>query len=308
MNHDSCQARLAIHGGAGVIEPDVIGPQLEQRYQTELKRILGEAWALLEDGADAITAAEHAVCLLEDCELFNAGHGAVLNRDGGVEMDAAIMDGNGRRCGAVAAISESRNPIKLARAVMEQGDHVLLAGPAAERFARQCGLPREPQAYFITADRSLQLKAAAAEGRVSLDHDQKIGTVGAVARDQQGNLAAATSTGGMTNKLPGRVGDSPVIGAGTWADNQSCALSATGHGEYFIRGVLGYDIHARMVYGGNNLAESAAAALAAIDAMGGSGGLIAIDASGTVCLPFNTPGMYRGWVGADLVQRVAIYA
>jgi beta-aspartyl-peptidase (threonine type) len=291
-----------------VIEPDVIGPELEQRYQTELQRILDAAWELLVSGADALTAAEQAVCLLEDCALFNAGHGAVLNRDGEVEMDAAIMAGDGRRCGAVAAVSESRNPIQLARAVMEQGDHVLLAGPAAERFARQCGLPQEPQAYFITNDRRLQLEAAAAEGRVSLDHDQKIGTVGAVARDLQGNLAAATSTGGMTNKIPGRVGDSPLIGAGTWADNNSCAISATGHGEFFMRGVLAYDIHARMAYSGTDLAESAAAALAAIDEMGGSGGLIAIDRFGNVCLPFNSPGMYRGWVGDDLVPQVAIYA
>ena len=307
MSSDSTKARLAIHGGAGVIEPEVIGPELERRFQTELRRMLDHAWELLMDGADAVTATEHAVRLLEDCTLFNAGRGAVLNRDGAVEMDAAIMDGRGRRCGAVAAINASRNPVRLAKAVMEQGDHVFLAGPAAERFAAQCGLPREPQEYFITADRRLQLKAAAAEGRVSLDHDQKIGTVGAVARDQRGNLAAATSTGGMTNKLPGRVGDSPVIGSGTWADNHSCAISATGHGEFFIRGVLAYDIHARMAYGGCGLAEAADAALTTISEMGGSGGLIAVDGVGNVCLPFNSPGMYRAWVGGDLVPQVAIY-
>jgi beta-aspartyl-peptidase (threonine type) len=162
-------ARVAIHGGAGVIEPDVIGPELEKKYQQELKRIIDSTWSVLMDGADAVTATEHAVCLLEDCVLFNAGHGAVLNRDGEVEMDAAIMDGNNRRCGAVAAVGASRNPISLARAVMDQGDHVLLAGPAAERFSAECGLTQEPQDYFITNDRVLQLKAAAAEGRVSLD-------------------------------------------------------------------------------------------------------------------------------------------
>jgi beta-aspartyl-peptidase (threonine type) len=307
MSSDSCKARLAIHGGAGVIEADLIGPELERRFQSELQRIIDDAWEFLMDGADAVTAAERAVCLLEDCVLFNAGHGAVLNRDGVVEMDAAIMDGRGRRCGAVAAVGASRNPVRLARAVMEQGDHVLLVGPAAERFARQCGLPQEPQDYFITGDRRLQLRAAAAEGRISLDHDQKIGTVGAVARDRQGNLAAATSTGGMTNKLPGRVGDSPVIGAGTWADNQGCAVSATGHGEFLIRGVLSYDIQARMAYGGSDLAESAAAALATIAEMGGSAGLIAVDRFGNLCLPFNSPGMYRAWVGVDLVSQVAIY-
>ena len=307
MSNKSCKARLAIHGGAGVIEPDVIGADLERRFTIQLQRILSHAWDLLMDGSDAVTVAEQAVCLLEDCVLFNAGHGAVLNRDGVVEMDAAIMDGRDRRCGAVAAVDASRNPIRLARAVMEQGDHVLLVGPAAERFARDCGLPQESPEYFITTDRRLQLKAAAAEGRISLDHDQKIGTVGAVVRDQQGNLAAATSTGGMTNKLPGRVGDSAIIGAGTWADNHSCAVSATGHGEFFIRGVLSYDIHGRMTYAGSDLVASAAAALRVIAEMGGSGGLIAVDRLGAVCLPFNTPGMYRAWVGSDLVQRIAIY-
>jgi L-asparaginase/beta-aspartyl-peptidase (threonine type) len=251
---------------------------------------------------------------LEDCEFFNAGRGAVLNADGEVELDAAIMDGRDRRAGAICAARRVRNPIRAARAVLEGGEHVLLAGDGADRFAESRGLPLAGADWFVLPERRAQLASAKAEGRVSLDHDErwdaverKSGTVGAVARDARGHLAAATSTGGMTNKAAGRVGDSPVIGAGTFADDATCAVSATGHGEFYLRRVLAHEIHARMRYGGQGLAAAAASAMAAIDAMGGSGGLVAVGHDGEVVLPFNSPGMYRAWLDAHGAVRVGIY-
>jgi isoaspartyl peptidase/L-asparaginase-like protein (Ntn-hydrolase superfamily) len=312
-------ARFALHGGAGVIDRKLLSPTREAQYRDEMQRIAAQAWAALANGAPALDVVEQAVRQLEDCPLFNAGHGAVLNRDGVAELDAAIMDGRNRAAGAVGACFAPRYPISLARAILEQGDHVMLVGPNADRFALARGLECVDPAYFLTADRQHQLALALAEGRISLDHDNvqqapdqpspqdKTGTVGAVARDQYGNLAAATSTGGMTNKCPGRLGDAPIIGAGTWADNQTCAVSATGHGEYFIRCVVGYDIHARMAYGGQSLVEAAQAVLRRVGEMGGTGGLIAIGADGTVSLPMNSEGMYRAWVGADGRPQVAIY-
>jgi L-asparaginase/beta-aspartyl-peptidase (threonine type) len=302
------KARLAIHGGAGVIDRDQIGSDREQLYRQALARIAASAWQRLVAGASALDAAEHAVRLLEDCELFNAGYGAVLNRDGVAEMDAAIMDGRDKSCGAVAAVTVPRNPISLARCVMRDTEHVLLAGEGADRFAETADVVCEDPVYFVTEARKAQLAEAAREGRVSLDHDQKFGTVGAVARDANGHLAAATSTGGMTNKLPGRVGDSPVIGAGTWADDRSCAVSGTGHGEYFIRAMLGYDIDTRMRYGNQGLARAAEQALEEVARLGGSGGLVAVSRDGELELPFNSPGMYRAWVGEDGEVRVAIYS
>lgn len=314
-------ARFALHGGAGVIDRQHLGPEREARYRGELRRIAAAAWTHLQDGADALDVVEEAVRALEDCPLFNAGHGAVLNHDGVVELDAAIMDGRQRAAGAVGAALRIRNPVSLARRILDDGQHVMLVGPAADGYAQACGCALVDNDWFKTADRRAQLELARAEGRVSLDHDQhtgtaaaaglapddRRGTVGAVARDARGHLAAATSTGGMTNKRAGRLGDSPIIGAGTWADDATVCVSATGHGEFFMRCVVGYDIHARMAYGQQELAAACGAVLERVAAMGGDGGLIAIDHAGNVLLPFNSAGMYRASVAADGVLCVAIY-
>jgi L-asparaginase / beta-aspartyl-peptidase len=314
---------LVIHGGAGVIERHALSPELAARYHETLQEALDAGYALLAEGAAAVDAVVAAVRILEDSPLFNAGHGAVLNADGACELDASLMDGATRAAGAIAGVQHIRNPIVLARDVMLRSDHVLLSGRGAERFAEQLGYELVPNDYFQTQRRREQLERArqkereekretgavgTARGRVhfvsvdenddlaSLDaEDRKFGTVGCAALDQAGNLAAGTSTGGMTNKKFGRVGDSPIIGAGTFADNATCALSATGHGEYFIRAVVGHDVSARMAYGGSTLETAAAATLAQVGALGGSGGLIAIDRAGRVTMPFNTPGMYRGY-------------
>ena len=297
---------LAIHGGAGVISAEHFSPEREHDYRCTLVGIATSAWRLLEQGAAAVDVVEHAVCRLEDTPYFNAGKGAVLNADGEVEMDAAIMTGQ-RLCGGVAAVKTPRNPIRLARKVMEQTEHVLLAGASADRFATVCGIDIEQQHYFHTEERHNQLAAAAQSGRISLDHDEKYGTVGAVARDREGALAAASSTGGMTNKMPGRVGDTPLVGAGVWADNRVCAVSATGHGEYFMRAALAHDIYARMRYGGASLEAACELALLEVAEMGGSGGCIAIDAEGNISLTFNSPGMYRAWSDDDGEIQVAIF-
>ena len=308
--------RFALHGGAGVIERSRLSADREADYRHTMEEITQQAKQRLLDGESAAAVVEQAVISLEESPLFNAGYGSVLNADGVVEMDAAIMDGEGRRCGAVAAIARVAHPVSVARALMDEGVHVLLAGRGAQRFAVEQGFALLREEQLIIPERQQQLLAARAENRGSLDHDQDVapfdpdditGTVGAVARDLNGGLAAATSTGGMTNKHPGRVGDSPLIGAGTWADNQSVCVSATGHGEYFIRGQVAYDIHAQMTYANASLAAAAASVLSRVGAMGGSGGLIAIDREGQLALPFNSAGMYRAWFGADQVVRVAIY-
>lgn len=313
--------RFALHGGAGVIDRAQFPAEREAAYRAELQRIGAGAVTMLSAGASALDTVQWAVTELESCAYFNAGYGAVLNRDGVVELDASIMDGRHRRAGAVGAVSRVTHPIAAARALLDDGQHVLLAGPNADRWAEAQGLScQDPQA-FVIPERVEQLRLAKAEGRVSLDHDErygvigavpfdpedKTGTVGAVARDARGHLAAATSTGGMTNKVPGRLGDSPMIGAGTWADDESCCVSATGHGEFFLRTVLAYDIHARMHYGGQALAAAAQAVLDRIEAMGGSGGLIAIDRDGQIALPFNSPGMYRACYAPETGLRVGIY-
>jgi beta-aspartyl-peptidase (threonine type) len=313
---DLSRCRLAIHGGAGVIDRDSLTPEREAEFRAALERIAGAAWARLQAGASALDVVESAVRDLEDFPLFNAGHGAVLNADGVAELDAAIMDGRTRAAGAVAAARTPTHPVTLARAVMEHSEHVLLAGDGADRFAVEHAIEQSTPDYFITAERAEQQRLAAQSGKVTLDHDalfngpnpgDKTGTVGAVARDARGHLAAATSTGGMTNKHPGRVGDTPVIGAGTWAEDQSCAVSATGHGEYFLRSALAFDVHARMAYGKAELAAACAGALGRVGELGSSGGLIAIGFDGAVSLSFNSEGMYRAWVNADGVLRVAIY-
>lgn len=300
--------RLAIHGGCGNIGRESLGASRERAVRDALHGIVAEARAALERGAPALDAVALAVTRLEDCEYFNAGLGSVLNADGEVETDAAIMEGTTGRAGAVAALRGVRNPVLAARRVMERGEHVMLAGEGARRFARDAGLAMVGDADLEIPVRREQLEAARRSGRVSLDHDEKYGTVGAVARDAQGRLAAASSTGGMTNKHAGRVGDTPVIGAGTWADDSTCAVAGTGHGEYYLRTAFVHDVHARMAYLGETLDEACAAALARIREMGGSGGVIAVDGSGEMVLRFTTSGMYRAWCGADAVPRAAIFA
>ncbi len=308
--------RLVIHGGAGVIDRASLSANREAQFRQALQDIAAAAFERLTSGASALEVVESAVMALEDFPLFNAGHGAVLNADGIAELDASIMDGATRSAGAVAAVRTSRNPVQLARAVMAQTEHVLLAGEGGDRLAAELGLPQVEGAYFVTKERAHQQALAARLGKVTLDHDSayngpapndKSGTVGAVARDMCGHLAAATSTGGMTNKRAGRCGDTPIIGAGTWADDDSCAVSATGHGEYFMRTVLAYDVHARLRYGGQSLIDAGNAALASVAALGGTGGLIAVDRYGEIAMPFNSEGMYRAWVGADGLVNVAIY-
>jgi beta-aspartyl-peptidase (threonine type) len=301
---------IAIHGGAGTIRPETMTPEAEAGYHAGLRTSLLAGHRVLAAGGSALDAVTAAVMALEDDPQFNAGRGAVYTSAGTQEMDAAVMDGRTRAAGAVAGIAGPRNPVLAARAVMEKSEHVLLIGAGAEAFCREHGIAFAESAYFHTERRWASLQAeldrrrrAAADTR---DDAAKHGTVGAVARDAAGNLAAATSTGGMTAKLPGRVGDCPVFGAGTWAD-ETCAISCTGHGEYFIRHAAAHDIASRMRYLNETLEQAAARVVADLARNGGSGGLIAVDAAGAVALPFNSTGMYRGRIGPDGVPLTAIY-
>ena len=300
---------LAIHGGAGTMPPARMDPDAERAHRAGLHRALAAGHAVLAAGGPAVEAVTAAVAALEDDPLFNAGRGAVLTRDGRHEMDAAVMDGATGALGAVAGVCGPRNPVLAARAVMERSPHVLLAGPGALDFLRAQGVAFAAPEYFDTPRRRDALRAMlAAEAEVSpdLDDADRHGTVGAVALDRAGRLAAATSTGGMTGKLPGRVGDTPIAGAGTWAD-AVCAVSATGHGESFIRIAAGHEVSARMRLAGEDLDAATAATMAALEAVGGTGGLIAVDRAGRVALPFNTRGMYRGVVGLDGAARTGLY-
>jgi beta-aspartyl-peptidase (threonine type) len=289
---DPQRIRFALHGGAGDL-PKNAGPLDEQR--AVLRRAAESAQQLLTAGGGALDAVALAVTQLEDCPLFNAGRGAVLNRDGLPEHDAAIMLGADRRCGAIAGTSRVRNPVLLARAVMEQTPHVLFAGAGAERIAAELGLAMVEPEYFVTVERVAQLQAARRTGAIELDHDRAFGTVGAVARDAYGRLAAATSTGGLTNKMPGRVGDTPVIGAGTFADDRSAAVSCTGTGEAFLRAGFGHAVHARLAWCGWELDAACVEALATVAEYGGRGGCIAVDRHGNLLLPFNSSTMFRAW-------------
>ena len=319
-------AIIAIHGGAGALSRATITPQQQAAYETALNDILVQSGAVLEQGGTALDAVTLAVRLLEDCPLFNAGYGSVFTSAATHEMDAAIMDGATLGCGSVASVSTVRNPVLAARAVMETSEHVFFCGKPAEALAAAAGLEMVEPNYFSTPLRREQLDRvrASGEGGFALDHDvvektqdgratpldedKKLGTVGAVALDQFGNLAAATSTGGMTNKQPGRVGDSPIIGAGCYASNHSCAVSSTGTGEMFIRSVAAYDVAAQMQYGARTLAQAADnVVFDKLPAIGGVGGLIAIDAQGNVALPFNSEGMYRGYLRVGQQPLVGIY-
>lgn len=302
---------LAIHGGAGVTPRHDMTPEHEAAYHAALARVLRTGESILEAGGAALDTVTTAVAALEDEPLFNAGRGAVFTRDGAHEMDAAIMDGRNRQAGAVAGISGVRNPVHLARAVMERTDHILMIGEGAMTIARDAGLAFEDDDYFFTQERwdslqqSLRMEA---EGTLDDDPSRRHGTVGAVALDRAGNLAAATSTGGMTAKRTGRVGDSPIIGAGTFADNATCAVSATGDGEVFMRCVVAHEIDARMRHAGQSLAHAAEHVVQAdLAAHKGSGGLIAIDCDGNVVMPFNCEGMYRGSVREGETVQTAVY-
>lgn len=308
---------IAVHGGAGAISRAQITAEKQQAYEAALRTILEGGGRVLADGGTALDAVTEAVRLLEECPLFNAGHGAVFTSRGEHELDAAIMDGRTRDCGSVANVRTIRNPILAARAVMQHSPHVFFVGRAAEDFARRQGLALVDPGFFSTPERREQLRQAQQSGAAAivLDHDasplderHKMGTVGAVALDAQGNLAAATSTGGMTNKWPGRVGDSPIIGAGCYADNASCAVSSTGKGEAFIRAVAAHDIAALMMYGGLSLSAATQRVVhEKLPLLDGAGGVIAIDARGNVAMPFNTEGMYRGSLRVGEHPEVSIY-
>lgn len=323
---------MAIHGGAGTILPENMTDDQEQQYRAALREALEAGYAVLDGGGTSMDAVLAAITLMEESPLFNAGRGAVFTHERTVEHDASVMDGATRAAGAVAGLQRVRSPITLARRVMEASPHVMMVGDGAESFAESQRLEMVDNAYFHTERRMQQIDRVLEEEEVgatggrddrgeaaryadtrspagaAIDLQKEYGTVGAVALDQAGNLAAGTSTGGMTNKRYGRVGDSPIVGAGTYADNGTCAVSATGHGEYFIRGVVAHDIAARMRYQGASVQEAARSAIMDdLTAMGGTGGVIALDADGNVSMPFNTAGMYRGTIDADGNVSIAIY-
>lgn len=310
---------MAIHGGAGTILKEDMTPELEYAYFDGLQMALSVSYAVLEQGGTAINAVKAALVLLEDNVLFNAGRGAVFTKKGVQEMDAAIMDGANLFAGAVAGVRNVRNPIELATEVMRNSNHVFLSGKGANDFAIKQGIKLEPDEYFFSQFRYDQWKAIRDSDNYSLDHtnhhleellmrDKKFGTIGAVACDSNGNVAAATSTGGMTNKKYGRIGDSPMIGAGTYANNATCAISCTGHGEVFIRSVAAYDVSCLMEYKGLTLQEAMDKVVnEKLVNMQGEGGMIGVDANGNAALVFNSAGMYRGVKSSKGLQEVSIY-
>lgn len=311
MSHAAVSPVLVIHGGAGVIKRDMT-PAREKAVRAAMTQALQNGYAQLKAGKPALDAVAAAITVLEDDVNFNAGKGAVFTHDGKNELDAAIMDGNTLRAGAVAGVRRIKNPILLARAVMEQASYVMLSGDGAEAFAQSIGMPLVDPSYFRTEERWQQLQKALKEDAAKQPHAdvetaKHFGTVGAVALDAQGHLAAGTSTGGMTDKRWGRIGDSPIIGAGTYA-NSGCAVSATGWGEFYIRTVAAHEICMKVTQMRVPLKRAAAEVInQEIPSMGGNGGAIALDADGQISIPFNTDGMYRGWIGADGVPHVALY-
>ena len=303
---------IAIHGGAGTLIKGMMTPELETKYKTDLKNALDKGYAILNEGGTATEAVEKAVMVLEDSSLFNAGKGSVFTATESHEMDASIMDGNTLNAGAVSLISGIKNPVSLARDVMEKSEHVFLAGDGAMQFAKELDYNLEDASYFYNEFRHKQWLEIKDTDSFQLDHstkkDSKFGTVGAVACDQNGNIAAATSTGGMTNKKWGRVGDSPMIGAGNYANNKTCAISCTGSGEFFIRGVVAYDVSCLMEHKGMSLKEASEEVINnRILDIKGDGGLIAVDAEGNIAMPFNTEGMYRASKSSAGIEEVAIY-
>ncbi len=309
---------IAIHGGAGTILKEDMTPELEQAYFEGLQQALDISYAVLEQGGTAVNAVKAAIVLLEDNVLFNAGRGSVFTKKGVQEMDAAIMDGIDLSAGAVAGVRNVRNPIELATEVMRNSNHVFLSGKGANDFAIKQGVKLEPDEYFFSQFRYDQWKAIRDSDNYSLDHtnhqleelmrDKKFGTVGAVAKDMHGNLAGATSTGGMTNKKYGRIGDSPMIGAGTYANNKTCAISCTGHGEMFIRSVAAYDVSCLMEYKGLSLQDAMDTVVNdKLLNMNGEGGMIGVDAHGNAVMLFNSAGMYRGTKNSTGRNEVSIY-
>jgi len=315
MNHFT----IAIHGGAGTILKEDMTPELEQAYSVGLQQALNISYAVLEQGGTAVNAVKAALVILEDNVLFNAGRGSVFTKKGVQEMDAAIMDGSDLSAGAVAGVRSVRNPIELAAEVMRNSNHVFLSGKGANDFAIKQGVKLEPDEFFFSQFRYDQWKAIRDSDNYSLDHtnhhleellkDKKFGTVGAVACDSNGNIAAATSTGGMTNKKYGRIGDSPMIGAGTYANNNTCGISCTGHGEMFIRSVAAYDVSCLMEYKGLSLEEAMKKVVhEKLIAINGEGGMIGVDAQGNSALIFNSAGMYRGVRNNKGLNMVAIFS
>jgi beta-aspartyl-peptidase (threonine type) len=303
---------LAIHGGAGTLVKGMMTPEKEKQYKDALSLALNQGYALLEEGKTAVDAVELAVKTLEDSHLFNAGKGSVFTADGTHEMDAAIMDGKTLHAGAVSLISGIKNPVQLARDVMEKSDHVFLAGSGALNFAKSLNYKLEEDSYFYDEFRHQQWLELKDTDSFQLDHstkkDSKFGTVGAVALDVHGNIAAATSTGGMTNKRFGRIGDSPVIGSGNYANNATCAVSCTGSGEFFLRAVVAYDVSCLMEFKGLSLAEATEEEIhKRLPKIGGDGGLIAVDTKGNIAMPFNTEGMYRASKSSNGTTAVLIY-
>lgn len=306
---------VVIHGGAGTILKEDMTPEKEAQYRVALASALERGLAILEDGGSAVDAVEAAIRMMEDSPLFNAGRGAVFTNMGCNEMDASIMDGASLNAGAVASVTNIKNPITAARLVMTESRHVMLVGEGAGMFARQHGLEMADSAYFWTKRRWQDLQeekekeASQKDARLEpADRTGgKLGTVGCIALDQNGNLAAGTSTGGLTNKRWGRVGDSPIIGAGTYADNRTCGVSGTGVGEFFMRGLIAYDLSALMMYRDMCLEDAAAAVIDKLTAMGGTGGFVAMDKDGNIAMPFNTPGMYRGYIKSGGTAHTFLY-
>ena len=303
---------IAIHGGAGTLVKGMMTADLEAQYKSVLKEALSTGYAVLENGGTSIDAVEKAVIILEDSHLFNAGKGAVFTADESHEMDASIMNGKTLNAGAVSLISGIKNPVSLAKDVMEKSEHVFLAGEGAMQFAKMNAYKIEKDTYFYDEFRHQQWLEIKDTDSFQLDHatkkDSKFGTVGAVACDQNGNIAAATSTGGMTNKKFGRVGDSPMIGAGNYANNKTCAISCTGSGEFFIRGVVSYDVACLMEHKGLSVEEASNEVIhKRILEIGGDGGLIAVDAKGNIAMPFNTEGMYRASKSSNGEEELSIY-
>ncbi|WNJ18577.1 isoaspartyl peptidase/L-asparaginase [Pontibacter sp. G13] len=308
---------LVIHGGAGTIKKELMTPELEAEYRAGLQAALDAGKAVLEAGGSAEDAVEAAILPLEDNPLFNAGKGAVFTHEKTVELDASFMSGKTGEAGAISGVKTVKHPIRAARKVMEESVHVMLTGTGAEAFAQVQGLEMVENSYFYTERREKQLdrilarEAEAHETELDDPNEpvrKKHGTVGAVALDKYGNLAAGTSTGGMTNKRYGRVGDSPIIGAGTYADNATCAVSCTGHGEYYIRNVVAFDVSARMKYQGSSLQTASDQIIhEVLKEQGGTGGLIAVDKDGHIAMPFNTSGMFRGYVKSTGEQNIGIY-
>jgi beta-aspartyl-peptidase (threonine type) len=298
---------LVIHGGAGKLDSEMVSPEQDSGARAGLSRALDAGSAVLAGGGSALDAVEAAVRVLEDDRHFNSGRGAVFTHDGTLELDAAIMDGRTRTAGAVAAATTTRNPVGLARAILDDGRHVFLAGRGADAFSREHDLPQADADWFATDERRRQFAELQASGD-TFDVDMKYGTVGAVACDTHGHVAAATSTGGVTGKRWGRIGDTPVIGAGTFADDRACAVSCTGSGEFFLRVGVGHEIAARVRLAGESLQVAADAVLAEVKALGGTGGVIVAGSGGDMAWGFNTVGMYRGTASSAGSRTVAIYA